>query len=71
MKDFSDIHLPLSPMAALIEASRCNFCHDAPCTTNCLTGIDVAGLIRMISTENNIGTARLILEVNILGGSCA
>jgi dihydropyrimidine dehydrogenase (NAD+) subunit PreT len=71
MKNFSDMHPPLGAMAALVEADRCYFCYDAPCTTSCPTGIDVAGFIRMISTENNIGAARLILEENILGGSCA
>jgi len=71
IKNFSDMHPPLGATAALVEADRCYFCYDAPCTTSCPTGIDVAGFIRMISTENNIGAARLILEENILGGSCA
>jgi len=71
MKNFSDMHPPLGATSALVEADRCYFCYDAPCTTSCPTGIDVAGFIRMISTENNIGAARLILEENILGGSCA
>jgi dihydropyrimidine dehydrogenase (NAD+) subunit PreT len=71
LKNFSDMHPPLGSTAALVEADRCYFCYDAPCTTACPTGIDVAGFIRMISTENNIGAARLILEENILGGSCA
>jgi glutamate synthase (NADPH/NADH) small chain len=71
IKNFSDMHPPLGPTAALVEADRCYFCYDAPCTTSCPTGIDVAGFIRMISTQNNIGAARLILEENILGGSCA
>jgi len=71
IKNFSDMHPPLGATAALVEADRCYFCYNAPCTTSCPTGIDVAGFIRMISTENNIGAARLILEENILGGSCA
>lgn len=70
-KNFSDMHPPLGPTAALVEADRCYFCYDAPCTTACPTGIDVAGFIRMISAENNIGAARLILQENIIGGSCA
>ncbi|MFT5226286.1 MAG: dihydropyrimidine dehydrogenase (NAD+) subunit PreT [Polaribacter sp.] len=71
LNNFSDMHPPLGATAALVEADRCYFCYDAPCTTACPTGIDVAGFIRMISSENNIGAARLILEENILGGSCA
>ena len=70
-QNFRDMHPPLGPTAALVEAGRCYFCYDAPCTTACPTGIDVAGFIRMIQAENNIGAARLILQENILGGSCA
>ena len=32
-----DIHPPLSPREALIEAARCHFCHDAPCVEACPT----------------------------------
>ena len=70
-RNFSDMHPPLGPTAALVEADRCYFCYDAPCTTACPTGIDVAGFIRMIKAGNNFGAARLILQENILGGSCA
>ena len=70
-QNFSDMHPPLDSMGALVESDRCYFCYDAPCTTACPTGIDVAGFIRMIQAENNIGAARLILQENILGGSCA
>ena len=31
--NFSDLHPPLSRSEALIEADRCYFCYDAPCTT--------------------------------------
>ncbi len=70
-RNFSDMHPPLGPTAALVEADRCYFCYDAPCTTACPTGIDVAGFIRMIKAGNNFGAARLILQENIIGGSCA
>lgn len=70
-QNFSDMHPPLGATAALVEADRCYFCYDAPCTEACPTGIDVAGFIRMINTGNNLGAARLILEENIIGGSCA
>lgn len=70
-ENFSDMHPPLGPTAALIEADRCYFCYDAPCTAACPTDIDVAGFIRMIQAGNNIGAARLILQENIFGGSCA
>ena len=67
----ADIAPPYSPQEARIEASRCLFCHDAPCITACPTGIDVPRFIRKIVTDNLSGAARTILEANILGGSCA
>ncbi|MDH3333278.1 MAG: hypothetical protein OEM30_02665, partial [Gammaproteobacteria bacterium] len=36
--NFADLHPPLSRSEALIEADRCYFCYDAPCTTACPTG---------------------------------
>lgn len=69
--DFADAHPPLSPDAAVIEAHRCYYCYDAPCTTACPTGIDVPGFIRGIATGDLRGAAIKILEENIFGGSCA
>lgn len=69
--NFSDMHPPLGATSGLIEADRCYFCYDAPCTTACPTDIDIAGFIRMIAGGNNIGAARLILQENIMGGTCA
>lgn len=47
------------------------FCHDAPCIKACPTGIDVPQFIRQIITGNLRGSARTILEANILGQSCS
>jgi glutamate synthase (NADPH/NADH) small chain len=69
--NFADAHPPLKPAQAVVEASRCYFCYDAPCTEACPAGIDVPGFIRGIATGNLAGAARLILEENIFGGSCA
>lgn len=69
--NFSDMHAPLGPTAALVEADRCYYCFDAPCTEACPTGIDIPGFIRMIAGNNNRGAAKLILTENILGGTCA
>jgi dihydropyrimidine dehydrogenase (NAD+) subunit PreT len=69
--NFADAHPPLSPAQAVVEASRCYFCHDAPCVEACPTGIDVPSFIRKIGTGNLLGSAQTILESNILGGSCA
>ena len=56
---------------AKVEADRCLYCFDAPCIMACPTGIDIPGFIKKIATGNLIGSARVILESNILGASCA
>ncbi len=56
---------------ALTEASRCLFCHDAPCVTACPTGIDIPSFIKKIATDNVRGSAKTILSANLLGYSCA
>jgi len=69
--NFSDMHPPLTASQANIEAGRCYFCYDAPCTTACPTGIDIPEFIKRIQTGNTKGSARKILEQNIMGGMCA
>ena len=69
--NFADLHPPLSRSEALIEADRCYFCYDAPCTTACPTGIDIPGFIQKIRSDNMRGSAHTILRENIMGGMCA
>ena len=69
--NFSDMHPPLSPSEAVIDADRCYFCYAAPCTTACPTGIDIPGFIQKIRSGNIEGSARTILSANIMGGMCA
>ena len=61
----------LSRSAAFAEAHRCLMCWDAPCIRACPTAIDVPGFIKRIAFEDDLGAARVILEANILGDSCA
>ena len=68
---FADLHPPLDGHQALVEADRCYFCHDAPCTEACPTGIDIPMFIRQISTGNPVGAAETIFAQNIMGGTCA
>jgi glutamate synthase (NADPH/NADH) small chain len=70
-ENFADLHPPLSPHQAAVEAARCLFCHDAPCTEACPTGIDIPGFIRKIATGNTRGAALTILGENIMGATCA
>lgn len=46
-------------------------CFDAPCTHACPTHIDIPRFIKKISTGNLLGSARTILESNLLGATCA
>jgi glutamate synthase (NADPH/NADH) small chain len=69
--NFAEIAPPLTGDAALLEADKCLFCHDAPCTIACPTHIDVPGFIKKIASGNLRGSARVILEANPFGHSCA
>ncbi len=69
--NFADIAPPLTNDAALLEANKCLYCHDAPCTIACPTHIDVPAFIKKIATGNLRGSARVILEANPFGHSCA
>ncbi|RIK79201.1 pyridine nucleotide-disulfide oxidoreductase [candidate division KSB1 bacterium] len=70
-KNFADIAPALSRNEALLEASRCLFCYDAPCMRACPTHIDVPKFIRQILDRNPLGAARTIFSENIFGGACA
>jgi glutamate synthase (NADPH/NADH) small chain len=68
---FGDLHPPFDKQAAITEANRCLFCFDAPCAGACPTHIDVPRFIKKIASGNLSGSARTILDANILGASCA
>ena len=70
-ENFSDLHPPLSPHEAHVEADRCYFCFDAPCQAACPTEIDIPLFIREIAAGNPLGAAKTIYDSNILGGICA
>ncbi len=62
---------PLTAHEAVVEANRCLYCYDAPCTHACPTHIDIPRFIKKISTDNLTGSARTIFEANLLGATCA
>lgn len=61
----------MSEGEARLEAERCLYCADAPCTQACPTSIDVPGFIKRIASGNVRGSAKVIFEQNILGYSCS
>lgn len=56
---------------AVAEAERCLYCTDAPCIKACPTSIDIPTFIKKIASGNIRGSARTILEQNLLGYSCS
>src|SRR5271166_4775053 len=62
---------PLSNHSAAVEADRCLFCFDAPCTHACPTHIDIPRFIKKIATGNLKGSAATIFASNLLGATCA
>src|SRR5215212_10633007 len=71
-ENFSDIHPPFETKeAALVEANRCIFCFDAPCTKSCPTSINVPKFIKQITTDNVKGSAHTIFVSNIMGAGCS
>lgn len=62
---------PLSAHEAAVEANRCLFCYDAPCTQACPTHIDVPRFIKKIATGNLTGSALTIFSSNLLGATCS
>ena len=62
---------PLTPHAAAVEADRCLYCYDAPCTHACPTHIDIPRFIKKIASNNLRGSAEAIYASNLLGATCA
>lgn len=69
--NFQDIAPAMTRPEAFAESSRCLFCYDAPCTQACPTHIDVPAFIKKIQSGNLKGAARVILDANPMGHSCA
>jgi dihydropyrimidine dehydrogenase (NAD+) subunit PreT len=68
---FPDLHPAFEERAAVVEANRCLNCFDAPCMSACPTHIDVPRFIKKIASGNVAGSAKAILEANVLGASCS
>lgn len=70
-KNFEEIFPGLTPYAAAVEANRCLYCYDAPCIQACPTSINIPSFIKKIASNNMKGSARVIMESNPVGASCA
>lgn len=68
---FAEVSAGLKPKEAIEESNRCLYCYDAPCITACPTGINIPFFIKKIATGNLTGSARVIMDANPLGASCA
>ncbi len=69
--NFGDIAPAMTKAEAFAESSRCLMCYDAPCTVACPTHIDVPAFIKKIHHDNLKGSAKVILDANPMGHSCA
>ncbi|MER1985681.1 MAG: NAD(P)-dependent oxidoreductase [Solibacillus sp.] len=70
-KNFEEIFGGLTTYAATVEANRCLYCYDAPCIQACPTSINIPSFIKKIASGNMKGSARVIMESNPVGASCA
>ena len=70
-QNFTEINPAMSAAEASVEANRCLYCYDAPCTRACPTHIDVPSFIKKIASGNLMGSARVIFDANPIGATCA
>ncbi|MCX6338704.1 MAG: NAD(P)-dependent oxidoreductase [Candidatus Aureabacteria bacterium] len=70
LKDWKEIHKPVSHTIAYKEAIRCNFCFEAPCTAGCPAGVDVSAFIRRINVGDTRSALRIIKDANPFAGVC-
>ncbi len=65
--EFGDAKPLYTQVEAILEANRCLYCYDAPCTKACPAKIDIPSFITKIAGGNLLGSARTILTANMLG----
>jgi len=70
-RNFQEVVPGLREKDAMDEATRCLYCYDAPCIKACPTGINIPSFIKKIASGNMKGSARVIMEANPVGASCA
>ncbi|HEX2505923.1 MAG TPA: FAD-dependent oxidoreductase, partial [Gaiellaceae bacterium] len=72
---FAELHLPLAPPEAVVEAERCLDCGGlyapAPCSVACPADVDVPSFVGALARNQPGEAAETILAENLLGGTCA
>lgn len=69
--NFLELEPDLTAKEVEDESNRCLYCYDAPCIKACPTSINIPSFIKKIATGNIKGSARVIMEANPVGASCA
>ncbi len=71
----AELKPPLTAAEAQAESQRCLLCGgpyaEAPCTAACPADVDVPGFIEAIGRGDTADAARIILDANPLGATCA
>jgi dihydropyrimidine dehydrogenase (NAD+) subunit PreT len=62
--------LAINHSMAILEARRCLYCFDAPCTRACPVHIDVPGFIKRIQEDNLAGSCELLYTANPFARVC-
>lgn len=70
IKDFVEVTSPFPQEIALIEASRCLQCKNAPCIKGCPAGINIPGFIKKIKEGDMKGAIDIIHQNSNLPGVC-
>lgn len=64
------VSLSMNHSKAIIEAGRCLYCYDPPCTQACPVHIDVPGFIKRIREDNLAGSCELLYQPNPFARVC-
>ncbi|MGD9604607.1 MAG: NADPH-dependent glutamate synthase [Bacilli bacterium] len=68
--NFDEVSLGYDDEEAIIEATRCLNCKNAPCIAGCPVNINIPGFIKKILNHDIDGAYHVISETNLLPGIC-
>jgi len=70
ISNFEEVALGYTESEALLEASRCLNCKNAPCIKGCPVSINIPGFLSKIRSQDINGAYQIISEANLLPGVC-